>query len=125
MTDELKEAIESYLLSIPGNGWVKGKVLCERFDLRNDRALRGVGNRPGLCSDFAISGDKGLKHVERAGRIEYLRFKHRLRRHAISELIRVSTLDKRRNNQIRTIKRPAFTFQKDSGQGVLLEITNR
>ena len=120
MTEKLKEAIEQYLLTAPGDGWVKGRDLCERFDLRNDRALRGVGDRPGLCSVFAISGDKGFKHVARAGTVEYLRFKHRLRRHAISEMVRVRDLDRRRSQVTQQIRCPAFIYQKDTGQGVLL-----
>jgi len=119
MCDDLKADIESYLLSAPGSGWVNSRELCARFEIK-DRQLRAVGDRPGLATEFAISSDKGFKHVTKAGRVEYLRFKHRMRRHAISELVRVRDLDRRRNSQTRTIKRPAFTFQKDSGQGVLL-----
>jgi hypothetical protein len=119
MCDEIKEAIEQYLLSAPESGWVKSAVLCERFAVV-ERQLRGVGDKPGLCSEFAISGDKGFKHVELATKAEYRRFKHRMRKHAVGEFRRTSRLDKRRNSQTITIKRPAFTFQKDSGQGVLL-----
>ncbi len=119
MCEELKEAIESYLLDAPGTGWVKSDELCERFDIK-PRQLRAVGDCPGLASEFAISGDKGFKHVSRATPAEFLRCKHRLRRHAISELVRARNLDRRRAQSIRTIKRPAFTYQKDTGQGVLL-----
>jgi hypothetical protein len=119
MRDELKEAIETHLLTAGGSGWVKSIALCALFEIK-DRQLRAVGNRPGLASEFAISGDKGFKHIDRATPREYLRFKHRMRRHAIGQLVRARQLDRRRNQTIRTIKRPAFTFQKDSGQGVLL-----
>jgi hypothetical protein len=120
MCDQLKAAIEQHLLTVPGDGWVKSAALCERFDLRSDRVLRGVGDSPGLCTDFAISSDKGFKHVERASTREWLSFKHRMRNHAIAEMVRTRNLDRRRSSVIRTVKRPAFTFQKDTGQGVLL-----
>jgi len=120
MSEELKDILESYLISAPGCGWVKSSDLAERFDLRSDRVLRKVGNRPGLCSDFAISSDKGFKHISRATTGEWLSFKHRMRRHAISELARSSQLDHRRSHALKTIRHPSFTFQRDTGQGVLL-----
>lgn len=119
MTEDLKADIESYLLSAHGDGWVKSCELCARFEIK-PRQLRAVGERPGLASEFAISGDKGFKHVSRATPAEFLRCKHRLRRHAIAELTRARNLDRRRAQTTRQIRRPAFTFQKDSGQGVLL-----
>jgi len=119
MCEELKEAIENHLLNAGGSGWVKSSELCELFDIK-ERQLRAVGERPGLASEFAISGDKGFKHIDRAMPAEYLRFKHRMRRHAIGQLTRSSNLDRRRTQSTRTIKRPAFTYQKDTGQGVLL-----
>jgi hypothetical protein len=119
MCEELKEAIEQYLLTAPGEGWVKSAELCERFAIV-ERQLRGMGDKPGLCSEFAISGDKGFKHVQTASKSEYRRFKHRMRKHAISELVRTRNLDRLRNAQTRTIKRPAFTFEKDTCQGVFL-----
>jgi hypothetical protein len=119
MCDELKESIERHLLAATGNGWVKSAELIERFDLRSDRVLRGVGDKPGLCSDFAISGDKGFKHVTKASPSEYRRFKHRMRRHAIAELVRTRNLDRRRSQATRTIQRPAYVYQPDTGQGQL------
>ena len=120
MCDNLTAAIEDHLLTEPGSGWVKSAELIRLFDLRGDRVLRGVGDKPGLCSDFAVSGDKGFKHVTRATPAEYRRFKHRMRRHAIAELVRTRNLDRRRAKVIKTIKRPAFTFERDTNQGVLL-----
>jgi len=119
MCEELKESIEQYLLTAPGEGWVKSAALCERFAIA-ERQLRKVGDQDGLCSDFAISSDKGFKHIARASTREWLAFKHRMRNHAIAEMVRTRNLDRRRSQVIRTIQRPAFTFQKDSGQGVLL-----
>jgi hypothetical protein len=119
MNDELKEAIERHLLTVGGSGWVKSSALCALFEIK-DRQLRAVGDRPGLASEFAISGDKGFKHIDRATPGEYLRFKHRMRRHAIGQLIRARQLDQRRHQTTKKIKRPAFTFERDTNQGVLL-----
>jgi hypothetical protein len=110
--------IEEYLLDAAGDGWVKGKELCARFGIA-ERQLRKVGDAPGLCSGFAISSDKGFKHVARASTTEFRDFKHRLRRHAIAELTRVRDLDRRRHQVTKTTKRPEFTREKDTGQGLL------
>ena len=117
---EIRAAVERYLRQAPGDGWVKGADLAAAFDLRDTRYFRSWNGEPGLCSEFAISADKGFKHVERATTGEWLRFKHRMRRHAVSELARSGKLDRRRSNAIRSIRRPEFTFQRDTGQGVLL-----
>jgi len=117
----LEQRIEEYLLEAPGDGWVKSKRLCARFSI-TERQLRKVGNMPGLCSGFAISSDKGFKHVTKASKGEYLRFKHRLRHHAIAELVRVRDLDQRRHQVTKTTKRPAFTREKDTGQGLLFAV---
>ena len=117
----LEQRIEEYLLSQPLSGWVKADVLCARFEI-NERQLRKVGNQEGLCSAFAISGDKGFKHVTKATTSEYKRFKHRLRKHAINELRRVSRLDQRRHQVITTTKRPEFIREKDTGQGLMFDL---
>ena len=116
----IERDIEQYLLE--SNGWVKSDLICARFGI-NQRALRKVGNTPGLCSGFAISSDKGFKHIALATTKEWLQFKHRLRRHAVAELNRVSTLDKRRHNVTKTTKRPAFTRERDTGQGLLFPVS--
>jgi len=119
MCEDLKADIESYLLSAPTPGWIKSRELCSRFDV-SERQLRKAGDRDGLASEFAISSDKGFKHIERATTREWLAFKHRMRNHAIAEMIRTRNLDRRRALVNKSVKRPAFTFQKDTGQGVLL-----
>jgi hypothetical protein len=106
--------IERYLLDRAG--WVSTDELCQAFGLRDGRVLRSVGDSPGLCSGFAISGNDGFKHVENATSAEWLRFKHRLRRHGIAELVRVHKLDHRRQRVTRSLKRPAVTLEKDSNQ---------
>ena len=119
MTLELQ--IEQYLLDYPGDGWVKSRVLCDRFGI-TERQLRAVGGQHGLCSAFAISSDKGFKHVTRASKTEYRAFKHRLRRHAIAELVRVRNLDRRRHQVTTTTKRPEFIRERDTNQGLLFSV---
>lgn len=115
MNDELTQRIEMYLLTV--EAWVPADELCSIFKVA-ERQLRQVGEQPGLCSGFAISGDKGFKHVSLASTDEWLRFKHRLRKHGIQELCRVRDLDKRRHDATRT--RHGIRFEKDSGQGLLV-----
>lgn len=117
----LEQRIEEYLLEATGDGWIKGKLLCARFGI-TERQLRKVGDAPGLCSGFAISSDKGFKHVTRASKGEFVRFKHRLRHHAIAELSRVRDLDRRRHQVTTTTKRPEFTRENDTGQGLLFAV---
>ncbi len=121
MTNPLEQRIEEYLLEAPGDGWVKSKILCARFGI-HDRQLRKVGDQPGLCSDFAISSDRGFKHVTKASKGEYLRFKHRLRKHAIAEMVRVRNLDQRRHQVTKTTKRPCITTEKDTGQVLMFAV---
>jgi len=113
---DVKERIEAYLLA--DRGWVPCRKIETLFDVR-ERALRGLDGRPGLCSDFAISSNKGLKHVTLASRAEWLHCKHRLRRHGINELVRVSTLDRRRQSATRSLLHPPMTYEKDTGQAVM------
>jgi len=114
MISILEKQIETYLFA--AGGWVPAKRVCNAFGV-NQRALRAVGNKPGLCSEFAISGNSGLKHIEHASTLEWLRFKHRLRRHGIGELVRVQKLQKRRGSVMSRIKQ--HFFEKDTGQGLL------
>jgi len=111
----LAQEIEQYLMT--SGRWVSTEEICAHFNLRDDRPLRQMSNEPGLCSEFAISSDQGFKHVALASTGEWLRFKHRLRRHGIRELARASSLDKRRHQ----VTRPALglTWEKDSGQAVM------
>ncbi len=113
----VQQSIEAYLLE--HGGWVKAEEICSRFDV-SERVLRGLNGVPGICSRFAISNTaKGYKHVENATTTEWLRFKHGMRRHGISELVRVSDLDRLRHNVTSSTKRPKLTFEKDTGQAVM------
>jgi hypothetical protein len=120
MCEKLKEAIEQYLLSAPSEGWVKGSEIATRFDLRSDRILRKVGDSPGLCTEFAISGNKGFKHIARATTGEFDEYYSRERQHNINGLVTLRQKRTRRQTILKTVKCPAFTFERDTGQGVLL-----
>lgn len=115
MDGELATRIEAYLLE--RKGWVATEELCLAFGLPDDRALRQAKNKPGLCSRFAISGDLGLRHVRTATTGEWLHFKHRLRKHAVSEFIRVRELNIARHNAVSA--RAPLVIEKDTGQAVM------
>lgn len=44
--------------------WVSSAEICEHFRLSDDRPFRRINGRPGLMADFAISGNRGFKHVD-------------------------------------------------------------
>lgn len=111
----LAEQIEEYLLE--RLDWVSTKEIVERFQLPDDRPLRSVKGKPGLCTLYAVSGDKGLKHVTLATTAEWEHFRHRIRRHAVSELVRLRDLGRRRMDVARQTRR--FICERDSGQGLL------
>ena len=113
---ELTHSIERYLLDRAT--WVPSQELCTSFGI-SPRQLRQVNDHPGLCSAFAISGDKGFKHITRATTSEWLHFKHRLRKHGISELVRVRTLDRHRRNATRVTRAPTLTLEKDTPQSIM------
>lgn len=112
----LAEQIETFL--VERADWVPGTEIVCKFGLQAERQLRQVGNKPGLCSCFAISGDKGFKHVSAASTGEWLRFKHRLRKHGIQELVRVRLLGAKRRDVLRPARLP-LRVEKDSGQILL------
>jgi hypothetical protein len=120
MDTDLSAQIERYLLG--KRCWVPAAELSEQFGVR-ERQLRGLNGAPGLCTMFAISlPHEGYKHVACATTAEWLHFKHQMRRHGINELIRVRELSSARARVTRTIKTPAVTFEKDTGQAVFAEI---
>ena len=91
--NDLGERVEGYLLN--QRGWVPAAELCRVFAI-GQRALRGAKGSPGLCSGFAISGDKGYRHVATATDGEFDRFDARMGDHAIGELQRRRKLRARR-----------------------------
>ena len=77
--------IEEYLLE--QRRWVSAKELSRRFAI-GQRAFRREGKRAGLCSEFAISGDRGYRHLAHCTEKEWARFDARIGDHAIGELQR-------------------------------------
>lgn len=97
---ELAAKIAAFLLA--QRRWVKAKELCAQFGIAQ-RALRRLGEREGLCSQCAISGDKGYRHVACATEKEWKRFQRRMGDHAIGEL--------RRRRALRRLRAELFTAQ--------------
>lgn len=97
--DDLQNQIEVFLLN--SRTWVPTAKICERFNL-NERALRAKGQSPGLLDSFAVSstrqGTHGFIHHRWLPIDQWLPIKHRLRRHAIGELRKVSNWSKARKN---------------------------
>lgn len=120
--EALKALIEEYLRIAPGDGWVKGKVIAKRFGMRDDRPLRKVGKKPGLATEFTISGNKGFKHIDRATPREFNEYYARERKHNLEGLVTLRQKRNRRSASTRTIKKPAVTIQKDTGQCQLFSI---
>jgi len=111
---DVADQIEAFLLE--RRDWVPSAEICKRFDV-TDRRLRQVNGQPGLCSDFAVSGDRGFKHVALASTREWLHFKHRIRRHGIGELVRIRDLGRRRQTVTRAAR--SVLFEADSPQAIL------
>lgn len=89
MDTDLVQEIESWL--IDERRWVRAAEICQRFNV-GERALRSIGEKPGILSHCAISGDRGFKHVKHATPLEWERFERRIRGHGIAELVRVKRL---------------------------------
>lgn len=114
---DLQAQIEEYL--IKRGGWVKAAELEEAFGIR-ERALRQLGKKPGLCTDFAISlSDKGFKHISLATTAEWLHARNAERRAAIARLRRVKRWTLSRAKVTQNTKRPPLTFERDTGQTIL------
>lgn len=92
---ELSEDIEAFLLE--RREWVKTGELIARFGVA-ERQLRAVGDSPGLCTEFAISGNGGFRHVQACTDAEFQRFYGRMRSHGIRQLIRLRRLARKRGN---------------------------
>lgn len=115
MQNELANRIEAYLLA--AKGWVSADDLCAAFNVTK-RQLRARDDQPGLCSQYAISGTKGFRHVVHCTQAEFDHACHRITKHADAE--------KRRETQLRhkrattRLPRPAPIFERDSDQALLL-----
>jgi hypothetical protein len=107
-------AIEAFLLE--NHRWVKSDELCEKFEIR-PRELRALGERPGICSEFAISSDKGFKHVKHASETEFMHSYRRVRKHGIAELI--GARRRRRYRDRLLIDKPPPVHEVATGQEVM------
>ncbi len=117
--DDLSSRIEQYLLN--SRGWVGAAELCRVFVV-NERAFRADGRRRGLCSNFAISGDRGFRHIGCATDEEFANAHTRMRRHAVSEFIHARDLKRERMRRVTDLRRPPFMVERATGQGLLLQI---
>ena len=98
--------VEAFLLA--ERRWVSSAEICERFGIKK-RALRQIDGQPGLCSEFAVSGDKGYRHIAFATDTEFERWQRRLRTHAIGELVRVRNARRKRKSLLAPKPVPAMT----------------
>ena len=114
---ELATQIEALLLT--EHRWFSTEELCRRFDLHPDgRAFRQVGDHPGLCTEFAVSGNKGFKHIFYSTDGEWDRFSTRIRNHSIRQLVKIKILRLKRNS--RTVTKAPLVYEKTTGQAILL-----
>lgn len=112
--NELSKRIERHLIDV--SDWVSSSELCSIFQI-TERQLRATNTQHGLCSGFAISGNSGFKHVTLASKTEWIRFKHRLRKHGIAELVRVRNLGRVRRDVLKDYR--SHQYEKDTGQRVM------
>jgi len=89
----LAAEIEAFLLK--REGWIAADELCLIFHVE-PRELRTSGEKPGLCSAFAISGPRGFRHINRCTDAEWQQFSERIHAHGLAELRRVFTLRQKR-----------------------------
>ena len=116
MPNERAQLIEAYLLA--ARGWVSAVELCTAFNV-SKRDLRARDGRPGLCSEYAISGNRGFRHVAHCTKDEFERSCHRITEHAEAELRRVTQQRLKRASALATAPR-AVVFERDSDQALLL-----
>lgn len=89
----LATEIESFLRR--RGEWVATDELCLIFHVE-PRELRTREDKPGLCSDFAISGPRGFRHIAACTDAEWRQFAERIHAHGAAELRRISTLRMKR-----------------------------
>ncbi len=111
--------VEDYLLGAAR--WVSATELCARFGV-DQRALRADHGRPGLCTDFAISGNEGYRHVATATADEVEEFYRRGRKHSIAQLVRLRRLLRVRRCILEPrVVPPAVTLEGQFMLGLLKE----
>ena len=109
----MEKQIEAFLLEV--KDWVLAQVICARFTL-TERALRAHNGKPGVLDNFAVSSDKGYKHISLFTQEEFLERCHTIRRHGIGELRKTRLWKKVRAR----IQKPATPYRLDpTGQTLL------
>lgn len=113
---ELASRVEIYLLARAD--WVPVLDLVNHFGIR-ERLLRAdeTSGRSGLMDGFAVSSPKGFKHASLVSTDEWLAIKHRLQRHAVSEIRKLRAWVRARRNCLQGL-RPELV-ERHTGQGLL------
>jgi hypothetical protein len=112
-------SIEHYLLL--RDRWVPASEITSTLHV-DERDLRARDGKPGLCSNFAISGRQGYKHVKYATEEEWAACDAHLRSHSIAQLERLANLRTCREahlNNTHSTEAQGHTFDR-AGQGQLL-----
>ena len=112
--ENLRQQIELWLIT--QREWVPAAAICERFGVK-ERQLRADRDRPGLCSEFAISSDAGFKHLRNATETEFDQARDRILSHLKHEAKRVRSWTQRRHNERQGL-RPNLV-EKFTGQTLL------
>lgn len=121
MDPTLQAAIESFLLS--RRDWVTAGEICARFEIR-ERALRAYKGVPGLCTEIAISGDKGYRHIATCTPAEWQEYYGRNRSHGLEELRSLRRKADARRRLVRTLQRPQALLERTSPQTLMPGIIN-
>lgn len=117
--DSLADQIEAHLLQ--RRDWVPAAELVSIFGVR-ERELMALDDRPGLCSLFAISGNKGYKHIAVATDSEWSQHYGRERKHNIGALVTLRAKRQRRDQLVHQYARPPLRVEQTTGQILLLEV---
>ena len=117
MTSDLQTRIEQYLLD--RREWVHEDEICVRFGIR-PRRLRGIGDKPNLCHDFALSiPGQGYKHIACATEADFIHAKHHLWRHILPRFRTLRAWQQARHRVTKETQRPPVTYEKHTGQAVM------
>lgn len=93
--EKARKAIEVEAYLRQQKTWVSGAMICAVFGVQ-ERHLRAIENEAGICTDFAISGKRGFRHVLTCTQEEWEQFRIALNTHAAAEMSRVMTLARKR-----------------------------
>jgi hypothetical protein len=91
--DAISKLVEEFLRT--DGGWIPARVICDKFGI-HERLLRANQLEPGICTNFAISGKAGFRHVETCTPEEFEQFQLAINTHAERERDRARTLARKR-----------------------------